>query len=399
MSAALTLLLGAAFVQILWIGYALSLAGYTRARNAANLLMMTFSAYGLAVLLYWAVGAAFAEGRSAFGLLGTNGFFLIGEPRNAAATLRWWSRATLTAFAASILTGAIMGRVRFAPALLALAVGVGFLFPMVQHWIWGDGWLARRGALDFAGATTIHLAAGTVGLVGAALLGPRFGRYTREGIPNAFPAHNLPLSATGVALLAFGWVGYHFVRALEVGGEGLVVRNTLLGFAGGGFAAMFLAWGRYGKPDVTLTLNGMVAGLVSISGIANATSDVAALAIGAIGGILSLFGTAWLDRWQVDDPGGIIPAHGLGGLWGTIAVGLLHADRGLLIGGGVGQLGAQLLAAAAVVFVVGVISAALFAILLRYGRLRPLVDEELVGLDAAEHANDAYADFQRVEFK
>jgi Amt family ammonium transporter len=393
---------GALGVHIALVGLSGLSVGYVRSKNAVNALMSVMAVYWLGLALFWAVGDAFAFGASLGGWIGVDGFFLTGVASDA---MRWWFHGLLVVFGGMVSVSGISGRARFGAGLVVIAGIVGVLLPVVHHWVWSpDGWLAALGFRDFGGVAAIHLPAGCAALGCIAAVGSRTGRFTREGLPNALPAHNLPLSGLGVVLLSFGWMGLLFGRLAECPdsatvGIGDLALRTLLAHFSGAAVAMCVAWGRFGKPDAALTLNGSVAGIVAVSGGVNAVSPLYAVVIGGIGGALVVLGTGWLDRSQVDDVGGVVPTHALAGAWGALATGLAHPTGGWLSGAGVSLLGVQILG----IVVVAVASTAWgwgsCVLLSRFGRLRVTRDEELDGLDHTEHANEAYPDFQRAEFK
>ncbi|GIX06945.1 MAG: hypothetical protein KatS3mg115_1348 [Candidatus Poribacteria bacterium] len=298
----------------------------------------------------------------------------------------------------SIVVGSVAERVRFGPALLVLALWVGVGVPVLHHWFTPSGWATRLGVSDPLGGIRIHFVGGAAAAVATWRVGPRYGRFTREGLPNALPAHNLPVSYLGALLFVPGWAGWAQIQRPELPASELLEQG-LLALAAAGMTATFYAWFRFGKPDIPLTINGLIAGLVGVSCGLGHFSSLAALLVGIGSGVLVVLGTVWLDRLRLDDPGGVVPMHGLAGLWGALAVGLLHREEGLLLGGGPRLLLVQALISAAI----GVLSAgmALLSLVpfLRWGRLRATEEEQITGLDAVEHGNDAYADFQRVEFK
>lgn len=384
---------GALGAHLAWIGLLAVTVGYGRSKNAVNAFMSALATYWLGMGLFWAMGEALAYGTSLGGWVGAEGFF------NGIAE-RWWFHGLLTAFGGLVAISGALGRARFGSGLL-LAVGlVGVWLPIAHHWVWNaEGWLARLGFVDFGGAGAIHLPAGCAALGVTIAVGPRLGRFTREGLPNALPAHHLPLSALGVTLIGFGWVGVLAGRAAEWSEPipvGDLALRALLAHAAGGLVAMWVAWGRFGKPDAALTLNGSVGGIVAVSGAVPLVHPLGAFVIGGVGGALVVFGTGWLDRWQVDDVGGVVPIHALAGAWGLVATGM---ERLLFGGETLAFFGVQMLG---LVVLTGVSTAwgwGLCALLCRFSRLRTHRDDELEGLDHTEHANEAYPDFQRAEFK
>jgi Amt family ammonium transporter len=316
----------------------------------------------------------------------------------------WLFQAAFCGAAATIVAGAMAERMKFPAYLMYTAVISAVVYPLVGHWIWnGDGWLARLGFGDFAGSTVVHATGGWAGFIGAKILGPRIGKFPENGEPRAIPGHSIPLAALGVFLLWFGWFGFNPGSTLEVGDGtaiALIAVNTNLSAAAGAIASMLTVWFRYGKPDLSMTMNGALAGLVAITAPCAYVSPAAAIVIGAIGGVIVVFGVAFLDRIKVDDPVGAVAVHGMNGIWGTLAVGIWGSSSlglardGFLHGGGLTQLAVQALGAvAASLFVVAAMGLVFLAIKNTVG-LRVSRKEELRGLDIGEHAMEAYAGFQ-----
>jgi Amt family ammonium transporter len=411
-------ILGSIGLQLMLAGYSVTLVGYARRKNSANTLMMLASTYWIGALLFWAAGHALARGASAGGVVGGEGFFrVVAGYRGAGTGSEWWFHMLATTLAGSVAVGGMVGRARFGPGLVFIALVV-LLMAFVAHWTWNpQGWLFALGFHDFGGSATVHLAGGSAALAATWALGPRAGRFTREGLPNAVPAHNLPMSVIGMWLFGVGVVGLLLGRMVEqeqygevglfgpgesVGGLlpfGAAAANVLLAQGAGALAALSLAWGRYGKPDVALTVNGAVAGLVSASGAADVASPVYATLVGGIGGLLVVAAASWLDRWEMDDVGGVVPVHGFGGAWGTLATGLIHPSEGLLSLAGPRLLGVQALGTAAVAAATFGASGLICLALVRYAGLRATAEDEADGLDHSEHRNESYPDFQRSELK
>ena len=275
-------------------------------------------------------------------------------------------------------------------------VVTAFIYPVVGHWIWGGGWLAERGFIDFAGSTVVHSVGGWAALVGAWLLGPRLGKYNEDGSVNAIPGHNITLGALGVFILWFGWFGFNPGSTLSGFDAGIaqIAVNTNLSAAAAAVMAMTVTWLKYKKPDVSMTLNGGLAGLVAITAGCAYVSPTGAVIIGALAGIIIVFSVEMLDKTiKIDDPVGAISVHGVCGAFGTMMVGLFAVDGGLLYGGGTALLGTQVIGVLAVAAWVGMTSFVLFgAIKLTLG-LRVSREEEIYGLDYKEHGMEAYADF------
>jgi Amt family ammonium transporter len=351
-----------------------------------NVLDFCFAAIG-----YYMFGYALMYGSEA-AFAGTQGWFLFGaeSPVDGVPLEAFWLfQAVFAGAAATIVAGAVAERMRFVSYLAYSFIISAFVYPIVGHWVWGGGWLAGVG--------------GVSALVGAWLLGPRIGRFNKDGSPNPIAGHNLPLVTLGVFILWFGWYGFNAGSTLGFGEPDVVARvaaNTTLAPAAGAMAAMTSAWVRYGKPDLTITLNGALAGLVGITAPCAVVGTGASIWIGVIAGILVVQGVVWLDMLKIDDPVGAFPVHGLCGIWGTLAVGLFGQEvlgspaDGLFYGGGLGQLGTQCLG---VVACLSFTAAAMFIVFKGIDAvfgLRVSRETELKGLDIDEHGLEAYAGFQ-----
>lgn len=392
-------LLAAFLVFFMQAGFGMVEAGFTRAKNAANILMKNFLDFCIASVGFWAIGFAlmFGAGNSVFG---TEGFFLSGMAADIAGIPKpafWFFQAVFCGAAATIVAGAMAERMRF-PAYLAYSFVISaFVYPVVGHWIWGGGWLQEIGFLDFAGSTVVHTVGGWAGLMGTIVLGPRIGKFARDGSPNIIMGHNIPIAALGVFILWFGWFGFNPGSTLSGVQSGLIAKvavNTNLAAAFGALTAMAVVWRRYGKPDLGMTMNGALGGLVAITAPCAFVSQGAAALIGIVSGLITIAGVRLLDRSGIDDPVGAVPVHGLNGVWGTLSIGLLHSTEGAFFGGGLGQLGVQALG---VLVVVGFVSAAMygfFRLLDRVVGLRVSRDEEIRGLDIGEHGLESYSGFQ-----
>ncbi len=316
----------------------------------------------------------------------------------------WLFQAAFCGAAATIVAGGMAERMRFPAYLVYTAVISAVVYPIIGHWVWsGQGWLANLGFGDFAGSAVVHATGGWVAFVGTAMLGPRIGKFGADGRPRALPGHSIPLAALGVFLLWFGWFGFNPGSTLAVGDGsaiGRVAMNTNLAAATGAISAMLTVWALYGKPDLSMTMNGALAGLVAITAPCAFVSGAAALAIGAVGGVVVVLGVALLDSVGVDDPVGAVPVHGMNGLWGALAVGIWGrqslglAREGLLHGGGLTQLGVQALGVVAVSLFAMASMGLVFHLVERTVGLRVTREEELRGLDIGEHGMEAYAGFQ-----
>ncbi|MFT5424656.1 MAG: Amt family ammonium transporter [Phycisphaerales bacterium] len=401
----LWVLLAAILVFFMQAGFGLVEAGLIRAKNAANVLMKNVMDFCFAVLGFFIFGYAIAYGGDGL-LFGTSGWFMSGV-NDATGTLPtsvfWLFQAVFAGTAATIVSGAMAERMRFVAYLIYSFLLTAFVYPVVAHWVWGGGWLAQMDFHDFAGSTVVHGVGGCAALVGAWMLGPRIGRFNKDGSPNAIAGHNLPLVTVGVFILWFGWFGFNAGSTLGMGDPGLVGRiamNTTLAPAAGAIAAMSAAWLMFGKPDLTVALNGALAGLVGITAPCAVVGSGGALAIGIVAGVLVVYGITWLNKIKVDDPVGAIPVHGLCGVWGTIAVGLFGQSSlgspkdGLFYGGGFGQLGIQCLGVAACLGFTAIAMWVVFKTIDAIVGLRVTRETELRGLDLDEHGMESYGGFQ-----
>ena len=399
------ILLAAFLVFFMQAGFGMVEAGLVRTKNAANIIMKNLLDFCFAALGYFIFGYAIMYGGSGL-FVGTDGWFLVGaESAVEGVPLEavWLFQAVFAGTAATIVAGAVAERMKFVAYLGYAFLLSAFIYPVVGHWVWGGGWLADFGFYDFAGSTVVHGVGGVSALVGAWLLGPRFGRFGPDGSPHVIAGHNMPLVGMGVFILWFGWFGFNAGSTLGFDEPEVVARvaiNTTLAPSAGAIAAMFTAWAWWGKPDLTISLNGALAGLVGITAPCAVVSPSAALFIGLLAGILVVFGIDWMNRIGVDDPVGAAPVHGLCGIWGTLAVGLfgqaaLGAPKdGLLYGGGFGQLGIQCLGVIACYAFAGLAMYIVFKFIDVTVGLRVSHETELRGLDLDEHGMESYSGFQ-----
>lgn len=399
---AVWVLLASALVFVMHPGFAMLESGLTRAKNTVNVLMKNFINVAMGVVAFYLIGYGLTgEGTPIFG---TEGFMMIGVDTKDPMTLIYFVFALMfCATAATIVSGAMAERMRW-PAYLIYAFGMtAIIYPVVAKWVWtSDGWLAELGFMDFAGSTVVHLVGATSALAGLLLLGPRIGKYGPDGRINAIPGHNLPLATLGAMVLWFGWYGFNVGSTLGAGDPALIgwtAATTTMGAGAGTLGAMFTIWIVSGKPDLSMTLNGALGGLVAITASTAFVGFASALLIGAIAGVIVVFAALAFDRLRLDDPVGALAVHGIGGIWGTLSIGLLgYADItsaqptpvGLLVGGGFGQLGIQMIGVLATMAWVFAASIALFAGLKHTVGLRVTREEELEGLDVGEHGAGAY---------
>jgi Amt family ammonium transporter len=401
-------LLAAFLVFFMQAGFGMVEAGFIRAKNVCNILTKNFLDYCTASLTFFLVGYALMFGRG-IGFVGWGGFGLAGDVANPSGVPVWafWLfQAAFCGAAATIVAGAMAERMKFPAYLMYTVVISGLVYPIIGHWVWSsDGWLAARGFGDFAGSTVVHATGGWAALIGAVLLGPRIGKFNGAGQAKAIAGHSIPLASLGVFILWFGWFGFNPGSTLGVSADGgrqagLVAMNTNLAAAAGAVAAMVAVWLAFGKPDLSMTMNGALAGLVAITAGCAFVSPAASIAIGAVAGGIVVGGVRLLDRLGVDDPVGAVPVHGFNGIWGTLAVGLWGrqslglARDGLLHGGGWSQLGLQALGTfCGAAFSLAAMGLVFLAIKKTVG-LRVSRAEELRGLDIGEHGMESYGGFQ-----
>lgn len=399
-------LMAAFLVFFMQAGFAMVETGFTRAKNACNIMMKNLMDFAVGSIAFWAIGFGIMFGSSVLGIFGTSGFFLsTGDPSTGEGLWQfayWIFQAVFAATAATIVSGAMAERTKFNSYLTYSAIITALIYPIVGHWIWGGGWLSAKGFIDFAGSTVVHSTGGWAALAGALILGPRLGKYSPDGRSNAFPGHNIPLASLGVFILWFGWFGFN--AGSTTSGTNLniatIAVTTNLAAAAGSISAMMFVWMRFGKPDVSMTLNGALAGLVGITaGCAN-VSPLSAVIIGTIAGILVVISVEFIDKvLKIDDPVGAISVHGVCGAWGTLAVGLFAEQKfgginGLFHGGGIAQLSTQILGVASVFVWVFSSAFILFFVIKSTMGLRTTDEEQLKGLDIGEHGMEAYAGFQ-----
>jgi ammonium transporter, Amt family len=390
-------LVSAVLVIFMQAGFALLEAGLTRAKSVANIMMKNLMDFCAGALAFFAIGYAIAFG-SGNDFFGWKGWFL-GDGAFSYGTLTvpvtFVFQVAFAATAATIVSGAMAERTKFKAYFVYSMVLSGLIYPVVVHWNWGGGWLSQLGTpfVDFAGSTLVHMTGGVAALMGAITLGPRIGKYAANGKPRAIPGHSIPFAVLGAFILLVGWYGFNPGSELAADGAigGIAVTTTLAAVAGALTSMLTVWWFVGGKPDVAMTTNGLLAGLVAITAGCAAVSSVGALAIGGIAGVVVVGAVLFFDRIRVDDPVGAISVHGVCGAFGTLAVGLFATDGGLLYGGGAELLLTQLIGVAAVGAFVAVTAGTLFALLKGTIGLRVSEEEELAGLDVVEHGTPGYA--------
>ena len=417
-------LIGAALVFWMQAGFAMVETGFTRAKNAGNILMKNLMDFCIGTIVFILMGFGLLLGEDLLGLIGKPGFDIFTAYENFD-----WSNFVFNlvfcATAATIVSGAMAERTRFLSYCIYSAVISALIYPIEAHWVWGGGWLAQIGFHDFAGSACIHMVGGLCAFIGAWMLGPRIGKFVKnkEGKVvkvNAFPGHNLPIGALGVFILWLGWYGFNGAAATSVPELGSVFLTTTVAPSVATVVCMIVTWIKYGKPDVSMCLNASLAGLVAITAGCDVTDALGAIVIGGVAGVLVVFGVWLLDhKLHVDDPVGAVAVHLMNGVWGTLAVGLFATPTapafvrgfgdgvtfganqimgaGLFYGGGFTLLGIQIIGVAAILaFTAVTITLSFLAIRATVG-LRVSEQEEIVGLDVEEHGLvSAYAGFMPV---
>jgi len=397
------LLLATFLVMFMQPGFALVESGFTRAKNTANILMKNLIDFSSGALFYWLIGYSIMYG-AGNALIGDFSLFAFNPASDSYAAgysdfADIMFQTVFAATAATIVSGAMAERTKFSAYLIFTVVITVIIYPVSGHWTWGGGWLSELGFVDFAGSTIVHSVGAWIGLAGAMILGPRIGKYGKDGKAKAIPGHNIGFGALGVFILWFGWFGFNAGSELAATGDSTsaiarIALTTNLSAAAGAIAAMFISWMRYKRPTLSLSLNGALAGLVAITAGTAAVSPAGAVIIGAIAGVVLVLSVEFIDqKLKVDDPVGAISVHGVCGALGTLMVGIFAIDGGLLYGGGLNLLGIQaigVLAIGAWSFVMGLI---LFAILKATNGLRVEKTIEEEGLDIYEHGESAYDTF------
>ncbi|WP_394883993.1 ammonium transporter [Clostridium butyricum] len=405
----LWVLLGGILVFWMQAGFAMVETGFTRSKNAGNIIMKNLMDFALGSLIYWIIGFGLMFGKDAAGIIGIPGFFTDGTAENAATSVNNYAflffQTVFCATAATIVSGAMAERTKFISYCIYSAIISAVIYPIAGHWIWGGGWLAQLGFHDFAGSTAVHSIGGWCALVGATILGPRIGKYSKNGKSNAIPGHSLTLGALGVFILWMGWFGFNPGSSLGITGEGAlelssrVFITTNLAAAAAATVTMVLTWVKYGKPDVSMSLNGVLAGLVAITAGCDVVSPLGAAIIGVISAFAMVYGIEFVDKvLKVDDPVGAVGVHCINGVVGTILTGVFAMDGGLFYGGGFKFLGVQCLGVAAVAIWSVATATILFKGIKATIGLRVTREEEIRGLDIEEHGlESSYADFQSVD--
>lgn len=411
----LWLVIAGCLVFLMQAGFAFVEAGLTRAKNLANIMAKNLADMAIGVTMFFIVGYTIAYGSGGSKWLGGFGdlFFqdsadpdvLFDLSAGLTPATNFFFQVVFAATAVTIASGAMAERTKFTTYLVFAAVMTAVIYPVVVHWTWGGGWIAQMSIgdavySDFAGSTIVHLTGAVAAVVGAKMIGPRLGKYGPDGTPRAIPGHNIGYAVVGVLILWFGWFGFNAGSELAADVYlSFLAMNTLLAAAAGVLGATTIIWAKTGKADVAMAGNGALAGLVSITAPVGTVTPFWAFVIGLIGGVIVVFAVLAFDSIKIDDPVGAISVHGVCGIWGTLAIGLFakyddaflgREDAGLIYGGGLDQLAMQFVMVAIVVAWVGVTSFMLFGVLRSTLGLRVDEEEEVMGLDVAEHGSAGY---------
>jgi len=400
----LWIIITASLVFWMQAGFALVEAGLTRAKNTTNILFKNLIDFVFATLAFWAFGYAFMYGTSAAGWIGTDAFFVNAtytDVVDVPVLAFWFFQLVFAGTAATIVSGAMAERTKFSSYLIYSFFITGIIYPIAGHWVWGGGWLWTLpygdGFRDFAGSTVVHSVGGWLALIGAIVLGPRLGRFAKDGKPIAIPGHSITLVTLGVFILWLGWFGFNPGSQLAINGGNadavaLVAANTNIAAAAGAIAALIVSWLFVAKkPDLPTTLNGALAGLVAITAPCAYVTPGYSVLIGAIGGVIVVYGAVFLEKLKIDDPVGAVPVHLFNGIWGTLSIGIFGTEgiTSLVTGDG-GQLVAQLIGVLAFGAWCLATGSILFLSIKAINGLRVSREEEIKGLDIEEHGSSAY---------
>ena len=403
-------LIGAALVFWMQAGFAMCEAGFTRAKNTGNILMKNLMDFCIGTIVFILIGFGLLLGEDILGIIGKPGFDIFTDYANFDFS-NFVFNLVFCATTATIVSGSMAERTKFISYCVYSAIISAIIYPVEAHWTWGGGWLSQLGFHDFAGSNCIHMVGGICAFIGAAMLGPRIGKFVKDKEGkiikvNAFPGHNLPIACLGVFILWLGWYGFNGAACTSVEQLGSVFLTTTVAPAVATVVCMVLTWVKYGKPDVSMCLNASLAGLVAITAPCDVTDCFGAIVIGAVAGVLVVFGVWFCDNVvHVDDPVGAVAVHMLNGIWGTIAVGFFATSSapmseidGLFYGGGFTQLGKQLIGCGATIAWTAITIFIAFSIIKAIFGLRVSEEEEITGLDATEHGlASAYAGFSLMD--
>ncbi len=407
-------LLSAALVFLMQGGFAMLEGGLVRVKNVGNIMMKNLMDFSSASIGYWILGFAFMFGTDMFGLIGTDGFLLAGDSYDVNVYLLWMFQVVFAGTAATIVSGAMAERTRFKTYMVFSFLITTFIYSIYGHWVWGGGWLSQLGEslglglghLDFAGSGVVHMVGGAAALAGAMVLGPRIGKYDANGKPRAIPGHSVSMAILGVFLLWFGWFGFNAGSTLAATELRIAVIavNTSLAAAAGALTAALYTWWKHGQPDVTMSGNGAIAGLVAITAPCAWVESWAAVAIGLVAGVIVVVSVRFIENRGVDDPIGAVSAHLVNGAWGLISLGIFadgtygnYTSEAPFVVGilydpivGAGQLGAQLIGVAVAFLWTFTTAYIMFKILDKLMGLRVTKEEEIAGLDVFEHGITTY---------
>ncbi|MBM3814514.1 MAG: ammonium transporter [Acidimicrobiia bacterium] len=399
--------IASALVFFMQAGFAMVETGFTRAKNAGNIMMKNLMDFAMGGIAYWAVGFALMFGLSN-GFTGWSNFFVNFDNTNIDGQWGytfWFFQMVFAATAATIVSGAMAERTRFSGYLVYSFFITLFIYPIFGHWAWGNlfnssnaesgAWLANRGFIDFAGSTVVHSVGGWAALAGAIVIGPRLGKFAKDGTPRPIPGHSLTMAALGVFILFFGWFGFNAGSTTAANGSlARIAVNTLLAACAGAISALLASWFKFGKPDIGMTLNGTLAGLVAVTAPCATITPLGGVIIGAIAGVIVLYAVLFFDKIKVDDPVGAISVHGVCGAFGTIGAALFHEN--LFLGleyDLMGQLVTQLIGVGTAFLWTFTTAFILFKTIAFTVGLRVSAEEEMAGLDLSEHGANCYPDF------
>jgi Amt family ammonium transporter len=422
----LWVLIAGMLVFFMNLGFAMVESGFARAKNCVNIISKNFIVFAVATVAFLAIGwgLMYGDGNP---LIGLKGLFFLGGADNSPAVgtayqgaysaMGWAGVPLLAKFffqlvfagtAATIVSGAVAERIKYLSFILFSFILVAFVYPTIGHWIWGGGWLAKLGFFDFAGSTVVHSVGAWAALAGVIVLGPRLGKYGKDGSVHVIPGHNMTSAMIGCFVLWLGWFGFNpgSTMAADPGAISRIVVTTNVAAAAGALLATAMAWIFLKKPDIGMTINGALGGLVGVTASCAYISVSSALVIGAAAGALIVGGVLLLDKFHLDDPVGAIAVHGMGGIFGTLAVGLFAQEafmpgttgNGLLFGGGLSLLAKQATGVVAVGATVFAVSLVVWLAIKATVGIRVTEEEEIQGLDIGEHGNRAYPDFVQTEF-
>ena len=397
-------------------GFALVESGLCRAKNAVNILAKNFIVFAASSLAFWAVGFALMFGNgtdfiglSGWGLHGTDNSPAMADAYQGVFSALNWTGVPLFAkfffqlvfagTAATIVSGAVAERIKFVSFVVFSFILVALIYPVGGHWAWGGGWLSKMGFADFAGSTVVHSIGGWAALAGVIVLGPRIGKYMPDGTVKPILPHNMTSATLGALILWLGWFGFNpgSTMAADPAAISLIALNTNMAAAAGCLTATVAAWIMLGKPDLSMILNGTLAGLVAITAPCNVVTPGSSIVIGGVAGVLVVYAVLFFDRIKIDDPVGALSVHLVNGMFGTLAVGLFATEGGLFMGGGFGRTITQLVGIGAVGVMTFALSLAAWGLLKVTMGIRVSTEEEIEGLDAGEHGMDAYAGFVQHE--